>query len=148
MNYMETIVAWTYVAGFSLPLLGSIVVLIRSIVSLTRSGGDVGSRPSLIKAKPLSTILVILGFTFLILLALLLVIFFIYKFTVFGYSFPLSLDIAGFIIFFLYLTGSGSLFFYITSPLEGVGSRKASLSRALVDLVTEKVMGSSSSDSG
>ncbi len=144
---METIVAWTYAAGFSLPLLGSVVVLIRSIGSLTVSGSDGGSGPSLIKVKPLPTTLVVLVFTFLILLALLLVIFFVYKFAVPRYSLPLSLEIAGFIIFLLYIIGSGSLFFRLVGRFGSAHPRKAILSRGLVEMVTKKVMGNSSSDS-
>lgn len=144
---METIVAWTYVAGFSLPLLGSIVVLIRSIGSLMLPGGNVGNGPRLMKVKPLSTALVVLVFAFLILLALLLVVFFIYKFAVPRFSLPLSLDIVGILIFLLYISGSGSLFFCITGRHGRSGARKSTLSGGLVEMVTEKVMGSASSDS-
>ena len=143
---METIVAWTYVAGFSIPLLGSIVVLVRSIGSLTIFGADVGSGPSLIKVKPLPTALVVLVFTLLILLALLLVVFFIYKFAVPRYPLPLSINIGGIIIFLLYLIGFGSLFFSISGRFRNPGERGLTLSRGLVDMVTERVMGSSSTD--
>lgn len=144
---METLVAWTYIAGFSFPLLGSIAVLIRSIGSLM-SSGDPEIKPCLIKLKPFSTTLVVLVFTFLILLALLPVVFFIYKFAVPRYSFPLELDIAGIILFLLYISGSGSLVFSITGRFGRSSGRYAMLSGGLVDMVTEKIMGRASSRNG
>lgn len=138
---MDTIVAWTYVAGFSLPLLGIIIVLIRVMGSLIISAGEGVNGPGLMKVKPVPTMLMILAFAFLILLALLLVVFFVYKFAVPGHPLPLVLDIAGIIIFLLYIFCSGSLFFRIS----GRFGRNATLSGGLVDMVTEKMMGSASS---
>jgi hypothetical protein len=57
---METIVAWTYVFGFSLPLLGSAAVLTRAIGSLLVSGIEAGKGPSLMKTNPLATTLAVL----------------------------------------------------------------------------------------
>lgn len=143
---METIVVWTYIVGFSLPLLGSAVVLIRSIGSLLVSGSGAGNESSLMKTRPLPTTLAVLALSFLVLLALLLVVFFIFKFAVSRYSLPLPLDIAGIIMFFIYLSGSGILFFFITGRSGRGDVRHPTLSRALVNMVAEKVMGSTPSD--
>lgn len=143
---METIVVWTYIVGFSLPLLGSAAVLIRSIGSLMVSGGGAGGGPSLMKVKPLPTTLVVLVFLFLVLLAVLVVVFFIFKFAVSRYSLPISLNIAGFIMFFIYISGSGILFFFITGRSGWGDVRHGTLSGALVEMVTEKVMGGTTPD--
>jgi hypothetical protein len=144
MNKMDTVVVWVYLVGFSIPLMGSAVVLVRSLWALLVSERLEGSGLRLVKAKPLPILFVALALFFVILVALLLVVFFTIKFVIPRYSLPFSVDMAGVLLFLLYISGFGVLYYHLAGRRGRNGVSGSGLSHSLVNMVAERVTGKAS----